>query len=209
MRGLQRSYSHANFWSKIFLSVALLITTSTSTTILALSVRQDFNHGSLVVWVQQSRATIQIIVHILSATLAAMQLYVLSGFICFRTNLELLSKPMSLNSLKLHQALNYRRLDYGLPLRASLIIFVWLAIVEIPGALWAGAISPVLTTANVASVYRVPFWNKDPSATWNQACRPAVDCDWVSHNVTDQGTFTNVPWKCKFKPILPLGESES
>ena len=210
MANLQVSCPRSNLWSKAFVSLALLVTTVISTTVLILSVRRVYNHGSLVSWVQNSRATIQIIVHLVSATLAALQLYVLGGFVLFRTNLELVSKSLSLDSLKLYQALNYRKLDHDLPFRISLVTIAWLVVLETPGALWAGAISPVLTTTNVPSMYRVPFWNESSSAAWNQAYRPAVSYGGrVTHNVMDLGTFTNIPWKCKSKPRSILGESES
>ena len=185
-----------NPWSKALVVLALLVTTTISTTIIALSITQKYSAGGLVNWVRTSRATIQIVVHLLSATLAALQLYVLGGFVSFRTNLRLLAKPMSLDTLKLHQALSLRKFDFDLPLQFFVVALVYAAVLQAPGALWAGAITPVLATANVTALYKIPLYNKSFVAAWGAPCRPATPCE-VLQNTRQQGTFTNVPWKCK------------
>lgn len=203
-RTLGTQWLGENPWSKALVFLALLVTTSISTTVIALSIKPKYNTVGLVDWVRTSRATIQIIVHLLSATLAALQLYALSGFVSFRINLRLLAKPMSLDTLKLHQAMSIRKLDFDLPLQFFVISLVYAAVVQAPGALWAGAITPVINTANVTALYKIPFYNESVIATWGAPCRPATGCN-VSQTTTQQGTFTNVPWKCKDTFILNFG----
>ena len=159
-----------------------------------LSVRQVYTTGRLLRWTLSSRATIQIFVHLLSVALTTLQIFALSSFITFRTNIQILSSPLSLDTLKLRQALNARQLDFNLPNKFLLIALFWLLVVQVPGAIWAGAITPVITTAKVSGTFSVPIYSTN-STIWGQACHPAYVC---SFNVTtsNQGSVSNVPWKC-------------
>ena len=186
--------AHKKVRVKVFVVLALIITTAVSATIAMLSVRQVYTTGRLLRWTLSSRATIQIFVHLLSVALATLQIFASSSFITFRTNIQILSSPLSLDTLKLRQALNARQLDFNLPNGFLLIALFWLLVVQVPGAIWAGAITPVITTAKVSGTFSVPIYRTN-STIWGQPCYPAYVC---SFNVTtsNQGSVSNVPWKC-------------
>ena len=194
--------------SKLCVLLALLTTTAVGSTIIALSATRTYSTGSLVDWVQRDRAAIQIIVQLISATLAALQLYALSSFVLFRTNLHLLSKPMSLDTLKLHQALHSRAFDPDLSLQSLVLSLAYIAALQAPAAIWAGAITPVRTRANVSAVYSIPLYSQSEYGYWGRSCRPATGCD-VLQNTTQLGTFTNVPWKCEQTFLVSLGRSRT
>ena len=194
--------------SKLLVLLALLTTTALGSTIIALSVTRAYTTGSIVDWVQKYRATIQIIVQLISATLAALQLYSLSSFILFRTNLQLLSTPMQLDTLKLHQALHSRAFDSELSLQFLVLSVAYIAALQAPAAIWAGAITPVRNIANVSALYSVPLYNDSEYDYWGRSCRPATGCK-VLQNTTTLGTFTNVPWKCEYAFLLSLGHSRT
>jgi hypothetical protein len=123
--------------SKLLALLALIVTTIVSCTIVALSIRQASNTRYLVD-VQRNRATIQIIVHIISVTLGALQTYVISSLIRFRTNTRLCAKPTSLDRLKLHNALNFGSLDFDLPLRSAVVVLAYVAAIQVPSAILRG-----------------------------------------------------------------------
>ena len=184
------------FWSRFFIILTFVVTTAVSSTIVVLSIRQVYTTGSLVQWVVSSRATVQIIVHLLSVTLAALQIYALTSFISFGTNLQILSTPVPLDTLKLRQALNAHQLDFNLPLRLFLVTLMWALMIQIPGALWAGAVSPVLALADVSGTFNVPAYPLASRDRWGQACYPATGCS-VPGNSTEQGSVSDIPWKCR------------
>ena len=66
-----------------------------------------------------------------------------------------------------------------------------LAALQARAAVWAGAITPVRTTANVSAVYSIPLYGNNQSEYdyRGRSCRPATDCD-VLENTTQLGTFT-------------------
>ena len=76
--------AHKKVRVKVFVVLALIITTAVSATIAMLSVRQVYTTGRLLRWTLSSRATIQIFVHLLSVALATLQIFALSSFITFR-----------------------------------------------------------------------------------------------------------------------------
>ena len=190
-------YAKKSFWSKLLLPLSLLITTSISTLLLVLSARHSYITGPFLDWVQVNRATIQFVIHVIAAILGALELYVLSSILTFRTNIRLISAPISLDSLKLRSALNVGRLDFDLshtPL--ALLALYWIAI-QAPSAVWNGAITPVVTTADVTGEFHIAQYSQS-SATmyWNNTCAPLDVCSNYTLGVTsDLGIFSYVAWK--------------
>ncbi len=187
--------AHKKVRVKVFVVLALIITTAVSSTIAILSVRQAYTTGPLLRWTLSSRATIQIFVHLISMALATLQIFALSSFISFRTNIQILSSPLSLDTLKLRQALHARQLDLNLPIGFLLVALFWSLVVQVPGAIWAGVITPVITTTKVSGNFSVPSYSTNSSAIWGEPCYPAATCS-VFDYTTKQGTVSNIPWKC-------------
>ena len=186
--------AHKKVRIKVFVVLALVVTTAVSAIVAILSVRQAYTTGPLLRWTLSSRATIQIFVHLLSVALATLQIFALSSFISFGTNIQILSVPLSLDALKLRQALNARQLDFNLPIRFLLIALSWSLVVQVPGAIWAGAITPVTTTANASGTFSTPIYTTDWNAAWAQVCHPAVKCNF-DVELSNQGTVSNLPWR--------------
>jgi hypothetical protein len=148
--------------------------------------------------IQRNRATIQIVIHIISAGLGGLQVYVLGSLVRFRTNIRLLLKPTTLDKLKLHGALNFGKLDWDLPLWPLAVVVAYVAGIQVPAAIWAGAITPVIISQDTGGNYRVPYYDLAHHETWDTPCRPATGCgENVISITTEQGTFTRIGWTCK------------
>ena len=104
---------------------------------------------------------------------------------------------MSLDSLKFYQALSLDKFDSDLPLQFVVLSLAYVAALQAPAAIWAGAITPIRATAYVPALYSIPFYNDSLHDYWRQSCRPATSCS-VLQNTTQLGTFTNVAWKCEY-----------
>jgi hypothetical protein len=170
--------------SKLLALQALVATTIVSCTMVALSIRQASSTRYLAD-VQRNRATIQIIVHIISVNLGALQTYVISSLIRFRTNTRLCAKPTSLGRLKLHNALNFGSLDFDLPLRSAVVVLAYVAAIQVPSAIWAGAITSVIISTNSTATYRIPLYNASTIDNWSTTCLPADACNSVTTITTE------------------------
>lgn len=130
---------------KVLHVLAILLTTLVTTFLLS---RQTYLYGGAIVdVVKQERASLQILVQVLSHGLALLQIYALRTLFNFASRLYLQRRTISLESLAFWTALSNAQVDWSLSLgyMASSLMVVGLFIV--PGGLWAGALSPILTTS--------------------------------------------------------------
>jgi len=190
--------SRGLFWkpvqSKLLVLLALKVTSTVTFIIMALSTSHSYSTRYLAT-LQKNRAPVQVIVHIISATLGSLQIYVLSSLIKFRANIRLCKEPTSLDELKLHKALNSGKLDFDLPRLSLFGVLAYVAVIQIPAAIWAGAITPVIISASSPAIYHIPFYNPSTINNWAVTCRPATKCANTAAITTDRGTFTNIAWK--------------
>jgi hypothetical protein len=200
---MSRGLFWKTFQSKLLVLLALSVTSAVTCITVTLSISHSYSTRYLAV-LQINRAPIQIIVHIISATLGSLQIYVLSSLIKFRTNIRLCKEPTSLDELKLHSALNSGKLDFDLPRMSLFGVLAYVAVIQIPAAIWAGTITPVIISASSPAIYRIPFYNPSTINNWAVTCRPATKCANTASITTDQGTFTNIAWKrwCLFLPAF-------
>ncbi|RFU26769.1 hypothetical protein B7463_g9558, partial [Scytalidium lignicola] len=76
------------------------------------------------------------------------------------------------------------------------------AVIQLPSALWTGAITPNTTPVDVNATFQVPNYDKTTSGYWAKNCAPAVPCDYLLGNISALGTFTYVAWKTKTGLLL-------
>jgi hypothetical protein len=166
----------------------LIITSAVSCFTVAFSM-SHWNSIRYLAVLSKNRATIQIIVHIISTTLGSLQIYVLSSLIKFRTNTRLCQEATSLDNLKLHNALNSGKLDFDLPCLSLFGLLVYVVVIQSPAAIWAGAITPVIISASSPAIYHVPSYDLSTIGNWAVTCRPATKCTNIASVTTDQGTL--------------------
>ncbi len=131
---------------------ATLLSTSVATILLLASNRAPWtNSGHIYNFVTSERATVQIIVQILSQSFGALHVYALCSLINFATRLRLARIPHTLDQLQFWSAISLQRLDWALPLGLMMILILFHAVFVIPGAIWAGALTPVIMSTHSSS----------------------------------------------------------
>lgn len=82
-------------------------------------------------------------------------------------------------------------MDWSLPLGSRLILCALLVVALIPPALWAGAVTPVVTGKIVSSSIAIPVYASDPTGLyWNRTWDPFRDANLTRN---DKGTFSYAP----------------
>ena len=114
------------------------------------------------------RASVAIIVQILSTLLSACNIYVLCCLIDFATRLRLEKTPLSLDKLQFRKDLCTRQLDWGLPPILLVQLLAFQTMLALPGALWAGALTPVTTSilSESKQTIDVPQYGPESHVIW-------------------------------------------
>ena len=193
------SYPKAPFHAKAIVFPGLLLTTLVSCLLLGLTLSNWYSDGFLYNVQNTRRATIQIIVQVLSTVLAALQLFALSTLVKHDTSLSLGCRPMTLDALKFRNAIQHKSLDFDLRINYIVSLLVLFVAVQFPSALWAGALTPVSTNVEVVRQYPVPQYSPASASLWANLCEPGgQNCTisgFQSPNITNEGTFTYRPWQ--------------
>ncbi|KAK6330737.1 hypothetical protein TWF718_002938 [Orbilia javanica] len=180
-----------------------------SSLIISLSLVTWKNHqfyGEIYVsWVRDYGTYVSIVARVLSGILAKGQTYVAESLVVFATNFRLLSdfsskKPISLDNLKLRQAMKERSIifEWG-NRRKSFISIAWLLFWQIPAVLWVGSITPVIRTARnpgIKVAVPVPRYSEGSRNFWATICPPTQVCaEEIFGSYFYQGYFSYAPWK--------------
>ena len=113
-------------------------------------------------------SAIHAIVQIISSVLGLLQTYSVSSIINFATRLHLMERSTTLKNLNIWNALSTTKADFGLPIGAFVLTAVFIMVAQIPGALWAGAITPVLVTVTRdAGVIQIPTFTNGTRNIWD------------------------------------------
>lgn len=137
-------------------SVALI---STSGLRVLGSMREDITH---------QQTTISVIVQVLSAIMGILQVTALTGIISAGFRMRLAAQPMQLRTISLLNALIVPRIPKSLSLTSLLPAVLMVVLAQAPGALWAGALTPVHTSAvaKLGSV-SVPLYDDATANVWD------------------------------------------
>lgn len=150
---------------------ACLLSTSVATILLLASNRAPWtNSGHFYNFVTSERATVQIIVQILSQSFGALHIYALCSLINFGTRLRLARIPHTLDQLQFWSAISLQRLDWALPFGLVMILILFNAVILIPGAIWAGALTPVVmsTPSSSTPLLEVPQYGPASKHIWGK-----------------------------------------
>ncbi|KAF2501294.1 hypothetical protein BU16DRAFT_555787 [Lophium mytilinum] len=188
MRGIQ-------WWTKL-VPFYVIIPVAVSLAIEILHIRLYKNTESLYRWSTYDRTSVQVIVHILSTILAILLVYPVCTVLSFWTRHRLSRRDVGLNRLRLWSAMVQGRLDWSLPWLPSLLALGFFALTYLPAAVWAGALTPVLT---VKVEHNLPFHIPAGGPGGDYALSPIQlssgifgEC-WTA--LQSNGTFTNCPQK--------------
>ncbi len=158
--------------------------------------------GSANRMVAQHRASLALIVQVVSSAQGACQVYAVAALLNCYARQRLQQKPMSLESLQFWSAASTLKLRLSLPFSLVLPLLVAILFLQVPQALWAGALTPLIvsdsrTDSSVAiatypAEYAEKYWRgsfyRDPDATDDfvcLTCRCATIGDLIAPNGAD------------------------
>ncbi|KAI8653979.1 hypothetical protein NCS56_01353600 [Fusarium sp. Ph1] len=193
------------YWKPIWVILCIMSSLTISALITWLSREKRFSDIHHVNLIKQYRAYISIIVQVLSTVLSIGQTYVLGSLVAFSTNAQLASshKLPTLDKLKLRQAMVSKSPIWEWQTKKmSLISILWLLGMQIPAALWAGSITPILTKARHEALIPIPDYSESTAKYWSTICPPATSCDQLLGSISDRGTFSYVAWKTRTGLLL-------
>jgi len=142
-------------------------------------------YGSARLYIATHRTTVSIIVQLLSSVMGTLQIATLTAIINHALRLRLANASMRLDTASLLTALSVPRVSWTLPSSALFLAVGMVVITQGPGALWAGAITPVAArgiqqigsiavpqfTAASRHVWDSEFELKDDGNLWNHVSK--------------------------------------
>ncbi|KAI9703567.1 MAG: hypothetical protein M1836_007337 [Candelina mexicana] len=186
-------------WIKFIAVPGLIVTTSATALLVALDKSDWTDAGSFYQTVTNNRATSQIFIQIIAHSLGALQIRILCSLINLYTRLRLNRRLVALDLLKFWNAVCGVRLDWSLSIRSLVPLIAFLLASLIPGAIWAGALTPVVTSTSTNSTHsgfhtssssiRVPQYSMASNELWGSL-------SFLTGSIAvrrDTGTFTYAP----------------
>ncbi|KAI3331479.1 hypothetical protein HD806DRAFT_518499 [Xylariaceae sp. AK1471] len=139
-------------------AIGLGLTTVLSILLLASSVRMWTFPPTSYQWIQDRRATIQLIIQLLSNGLALIQVAILTSLINSATRIYWRHNSIATGTLRFWNALCVRGWNRSLPLHLMLPLLLYIVATAAPSAVWTGALTPVLTTMRRTATIHVPSY---------------------------------------------------
>ena len=136
-------------WEIYIAAAALTVTTTVSTLVLAGCTQERTISPEALAFVTRNRATVQLVVQIVSNILGLLCNTTITVLILYGTRHNLWKRPVKLEVLKLWHDLCMRNLRWSHPWKFLIPLFAFVVLSAAPSAIWAGALTPVVT-----SVYR-------------------------------------------------------
>lgn len=187
-------------WTKVAPLLAVTVSAIVAVLLSILASKHIHLGSSQTEWITQNRASTQIIVQLLSMTLGTFQLYAFQSLFRFWISTHLTRKSSSLDSLKFMNAVYAARFDHEIQLQWVIVLLLYLAAVQVPAALWAGALTPVFASMEGNALYTIPAYSSSTENLWGYTCWPTANCPagFNSAISTPNGTFTYIPWKGEY-----------
>ncbi|KAI9717775.1 MAG: hypothetical protein M1812_004504 [Candelaria pacifica] len=186
-------------WIKFIAVPGLFLTTLVTSLLLGFDRSHWSNAGSFYEAVTNNRATTQLFVQIISNCLGALQIRIICSLFNFYTRLRLSQRPVALDLLKFWNSVSGIRLDWSLPTRTFIPLVAFLLVSLVPGAIWAGALTPVpIPTSTPTTLYgfhhsspdiSVPRYGMKSNYLWGPL-------DFLEGGLAvrnEKGTFTYAP----------------
>jgi hypothetical protein len=167
--------------------------------VILICTRNYRNIGGFFNVVENDRASTALVVQVLSSVLGLMQIFVATSIFNFTTRIWVTEHPITLGILNLWTAIQAPKADLSLSIRGYLLAIAILAASQGPGALWAGALTPVLTTVTrEGGIIPVPAFTESTMDVWNnQFGRSGVDVlnnqTYCNSTDTELGFISNCP----------------
>jgi hypothetical protein len=166
--------------------IPLIVTIITSLVSAILIFSRNYrNIGGFLNIVENDRASTALIVQILSSVLGLMQSYVATSLFNFATRIWVAQRSITLGKLSLWTAISTSTVNSNLPLFGSILVMLIITLFHGPGALWAGALIPLLTTVTrTEGSIQIPTYTNSSRYIWDNEFQLRGDEVWNIINCT-------------------------
>ena len=157
-----------------FLHIPLLVLTNAVSITLLCLLNRRFT-GSFPDRVVHHRTVTAVVVQIAATLLAASQVYVLCTLINFATRLQSVRRFIRASSLSLLAALSVPRIDWSLKWYAIVIAAILVLVGPLLGAVWAGALTPLVTSSlRDDGTIQIPLYSGPFDTGWSLQPRGSI-----------------------------------
>ncbi|MCJ1226316.1 hypothetical protein MMC12_002966 [Toensbergia leucococca] len=187
---MEGNRTNASIWEKFLVVPALLLTTLVATTLFATRLDHWASSPAFANFVVLNRSASGIFVQIISHILGMIHVYTLCTTINLSSRAYLSNKSFPLVLVKFLNAICGNRLDLSLPWLHRFALIMFIVITLLPSALWAGALTPVLSLKNTAQQIMLPAYSNTTllkGMPYHSALRNIYNVN------TDKGLFTYAP----------------
>lgn len=154
----ENTESGPTHFSKFNIFYALSFTTALASLLVAANELRWSRTGDFYRLVTTNRASVQIVIQVLANLLGLIHVTAICRLINYATRIHFRKAAISLNTLRAWVALSEAHMDLDLPILWLLPLILLIAVTLVPSALWAGAITPVLTAAIIQKSLLVPSY---------------------------------------------------
>jgi hypothetical protein len=146
-------------WDIYVAAAALATTTIVSLLILIGNARKYTLSTDALRFVTENRATVQLLIQILSNILGLTCGAIVSILISYGTRYNLGQRPVKLEVLRLWHDLCMRNIRWSHPWKFLIPLVIFVVISAAPSAIWAGALTPVVTEVQRTSTILIPSYD--------------------------------------------------
>ena len=150
----------SKLWDIYIAAAALTVTTAISTLVLIGCAQERTLSPDALQFVTRNRATVQLVIQILSNILGLLCSTTVSVLISYGTRFNLGQRPVKLEVLTLWHDLCMRNLRWSHPWKFLGPLFAFVVLSAAPSAIWAGALTPVVTSVYHTGTVLTPSYDK-------------------------------------------------
>ncbi|WPH03988.1 Hypothetical protein R9X50_00687200 [Acrodontium crateriforme] len=144
--------------STCLIAVGLFVTTVISALLLIADSRKWTLPENAYHVVSGNRASVQLVVQLLSNALALIWVTLFCTLISYASRIYFQDHSIDLYTLRLWHSLCSRTVNWSMPFELLIVILLFIGVTAIPSALWAGALTPVATTIQKDSRILLPAY---------------------------------------------------
>jgi hypothetical protein len=146
-------------WDIYVATAALATTTSVSLLVLIGNAREHTLSTDAFKFVTENRATVQLLIQVLSNILGLLCGATVSVLISYGTRYNLWQRPVKLEVLRLWHDLCMRNIRWSHPWKFLMPLVIFVVLSAAPSAIWAGALTPVVTEVQRTGTVLVPSYD--------------------------------------------------
>lgn len=137
--------------------LSLIVTTLMSLLLVASNSKRWTVSGDYYITLTQYRASVQIAVQIISASLGFLQQTVLCQLFNYATRLRFTKTAPTLDTIYVWNSVSAARVAWGVRVRSLMPTLIFALGILVPSALWAGAITPTLVETKASTLASLPI----------------------------------------------------